>query len=251
VTGWENFRARDYIVSEGRWTEPDPLGFGGGDANLYRYVSDEPTNAVDPSGLYKIDFSKSWTTNSWTPAQKAAVNAQLTQFSAMVTANIAQVNAFKASLTPCQARAIASELNDLLAILNKMAKKLASNTKLYLTHSPKPNGDSGQHIPGWFNNTIWLNDSTTWETSPWIFFHELSHDSGAVDGYYYVKFVGPLMSTDPWDPNDAAHLQNLGDTLFNNTVLRDELLNRARVVCSRPPVPQPATPGYIIIGPGA
>jgi len=29
----------------------DPIGFAGGDANLYRYVGNGPTNATDPSGL--------------------------------------------------------------------------------------------------------------------------------------------------------------------------------------------------------
>ena len=29
----------------------DPLGFDGNDANLYRYVGNDPTNATDPSGL--------------------------------------------------------------------------------------------------------------------------------------------------------------------------------------------------------
>ena len=29
----------------------DPIGFAGGDANLYRYVGNSPTNATDPSGL--------------------------------------------------------------------------------------------------------------------------------------------------------------------------------------------------------
>jgi hypothetical protein len=28
-----------------------PLGFYGGDTNLYRFVGDEPTNATDPTGL--------------------------------------------------------------------------------------------------------------------------------------------------------------------------------------------------------
>jgi uncharacterized protein RhaS with RHS repeats len=35
----------------GRWMEEDPLGFEAGDANLYRYVSNDPTNLVDPTGL--------------------------------------------------------------------------------------------------------------------------------------------------------------------------------------------------------
>jgi RHS repeat-associated protein len=34
----------------GRWLQQDPLGFGAGDSNLYRYVGNAPTDAKDPSG---------------------------------------------------------------------------------------------------------------------------------------------------------------------------------------------------------
>jgi hypothetical protein len=33
----------------------DPLGFAAGDANLYRYVGNDPTNATDPTGLCADD----------------------------------------------------------------------------------------------------------------------------------------------------------------------------------------------------
>jgi hypothetical protein len=36
--------------------EEDPIGFEAGDANLYRYVGNDPTNHVDPSGLIGILF---------------------------------------------------------------------------------------------------------------------------------------------------------------------------------------------------
>ncbi len=35
----------------------DPLGFAAGDANLYRYVGNDPTNATDPTGLEEQHFS--------------------------------------------------------------------------------------------------------------------------------------------------------------------------------------------------
>ena len=50
-TGLVRFGARDYDAATGRWTTKDPIGFGGGDANLYAYVGGEPVNRVDPSGL--------------------------------------------------------------------------------------------------------------------------------------------------------------------------------------------------------
>ncbi len=50
-TGFVRFGARDYDARTGRWTTKDPLGFGGGDANLYAYVHGDPVNMIDPSGL--------------------------------------------------------------------------------------------------------------------------------------------------------------------------------------------------------
>jgi len=38
----------------GRFTSTDPLGFGGGDANLYGYVGNGPTGGLDPSGLADV-----------------------------------------------------------------------------------------------------------------------------------------------------------------------------------------------------
>ncbi len=43
--------ARFYDPNLGKWTSADPMGFEAGDANLYRYAANGPTNGVDPSGL--------------------------------------------------------------------------------------------------------------------------------------------------------------------------------------------------------
>ncbi|MCP4721003.1 MAG: DUF4329 domain-containing protein, partial [Desulfobacteraceae bacterium] len=50
-TGLVRFGVRDYDAEIGRWTAKDPIGFGGGDANLYAYVLNDPVNLVDPLGL--------------------------------------------------------------------------------------------------------------------------------------------------------------------------------------------------------
>jgi hypothetical protein len=38
----------------GRWLTQDPIGFDAGDVTLYRYVGNDPTNAIDPSGLKRV-----------------------------------------------------------------------------------------------------------------------------------------------------------------------------------------------------
>jgi RHS repeat-associated protein len=51
ATGLLRFGARDYDPEIGRWTAKDPIGFAGGDANLYGYVGSDPANDNDPTGL--------------------------------------------------------------------------------------------------------------------------------------------------------------------------------------------------------
>jgi RHS repeat-associated protein len=46
------FGARDYDAETGRWTAKDPIGFRGGDPNLYGYVVNDPVNLIDPRREY-------------------------------------------------------------------------------------------------------------------------------------------------------------------------------------------------------
>jgi RHS repeat-associated protein len=50
ATGLDYVRARYYDPVNGRFVNRDPIGFDGGDWNLYVYVSNAPTILVDPSG---------------------------------------------------------------------------------------------------------------------------------------------------------------------------------------------------------
>jgi RHS repeat-associated protein len=50
-TGMMYYRARYFDPAVGTFVGEDPLGFGAGDANLYRYVFNSPTNYTDPSGM--------------------------------------------------------------------------------------------------------------------------------------------------------------------------------------------------------
>jgi len=49
--GLQYMRARYYDPSVGRFISEDPIGFGGGDVNLYVYVDNNPIMFVDPLGL--------------------------------------------------------------------------------------------------------------------------------------------------------------------------------------------------------
>ncbi|MCP4361915.1 MAG: RHS repeat-associated core domain-containing protein [Chloroflexi bacterium] len=44
------YRARIYSPALGRFLSTDPMGYAAGDANLYRYTFNNPTNFTDPSG---------------------------------------------------------------------------------------------------------------------------------------------------------------------------------------------------------
>ena len=52
-TGLVRFGYRDYDPHTGRWTARDPIGFAGGDSNLYGYVHGDPINFIDPLGLWR------------------------------------------------------------------------------------------------------------------------------------------------------------------------------------------------------
>ena len=52
VVGEEDFNAPLHVRSLGEY---GPLGFDAGDANLYRYVGNDPTDETDPTGLAESD----------------------------------------------------------------------------------------------------------------------------------------------------------------------------------------------------
>jgi RHS repeat-associated protein len=56
-TGLYYYRARYYDAQIGRFITKDPIGFAGGDVNLYGYVLNNPINLVDPWGLWYIDLN--------------------------------------------------------------------------------------------------------------------------------------------------------------------------------------------------
>lgn len=54
-TGLLYYRARWYDPQVGRFISDDPIGFQGGDINLYGYVVNNPLNFRDPTGKQRAD----------------------------------------------------------------------------------------------------------------------------------------------------------------------------------------------------
>ncbi len=77
------FGYRDYDAYTGKWTAKDPIGFDGGDLNLYGYVLGDPVNFVDPSGkiaiiddvlIIGIAFLGAWAIHESIPHMQNLVN---------------------------------------------------------------------------------------------------------------------------------------------------------------------------------
>ncbi|MGA1825362.1 MAG: CARDB domain-containing protein [bacterium] len=56
-SGLYYYRARYYDAKIGRFLSQDPIGFGSGDLNLYRYVNNNPVNWIDPYGLSYLEYN--------------------------------------------------------------------------------------------------------------------------------------------------------------------------------------------------
>jgi len=64
------YRARYYDPMEGRFISRDPIGFAGGDVNLYGYVLNDPVSFVDPMGLWT--YYKRWGGPNHTAGRKGS-----------------------------------------------------------------------------------------------------------------------------------------------------------------------------------
>jgi len=70
------YRARYYDPQTQRFLSKDPIGFAGGDFNLYRYVLNDPVNMIDPLGL-EVGLpgeSSFWTPNNTHNSSKCSSN---------------------------------------------------------------------------------------------------------------------------------------------------------------------------------
>jgi RHS repeat-associated protein len=89
-TGRENdgtlyyYRARYYSPTLQRFISQDPIGFAGGDSNLYAYAGNSPLALIDPSGLtdISINITRDTFTNASTGGQISISSPGIGAFSA-------------------------------------------------------------------------------------------------------------------------------------------------------------------------
>ena len=81
ANGLHFMRNRYYSSELGRFTAEDPIGLNGGDVNLYRYVSNQPSFLIDPIGLADWswnDFTQDTVTTAVAGAAGGAVTGAIT-----------------------------------------------------------------------------------------------------------------------------------------------------------------------------
>jgi len=75
-------RARYYDTDIGRFLSSDPIGFAGGDLNLYAYVGGNPLVGIDPDGLSEgktigmrvLNWALSWESEAYATAKELVAN---------------------------------------------------------------------------------------------------------------------------------------------------------------------------------
>jgi len=78
------YRARYYDPTIARFVSQDPSSFSAGDANLYRYVENDPLGSVDPTGLVKKCRCASKAMAKPKPKDKPLLEAVISKFNELV-----------------------------------------------------------------------------------------------------------------------------------------------------------------------
>jgi len=115
-TGFIYYRARWYDPQQGRFLSMDPLGFSGGDVNLYSYVVSNPVNFRDPTGTQRADRDRPGDIE-WGRGLKKVIDG-------MPTTPIQKSSCCNKTWTDCYAQCVENHrLDSLLPILGSALPK--------------------------------------------------------------------------------------------------------------------------------
>jgi RHS repeat-associated protein len=126
-SGLYYYRARYYDAKVGRFLQTDPIGYAGGDVNMYAYVANNPVNWVDPTGLCPGDKKKCIENFLRQNYGDFVANTLVPQFSAIsIVTNFADYA--KGSAISLGAKGV---LVGLPALLSKIATTTGNNLAAY------------------------------------------------------------------------------------------------------------------------
>jgi hypothetical protein len=113
-----SYRARWYAPQLGRFISEDPIGFNGGDVNLYAYVLNNPANFRDPTGFRRADRDRPGDIE-WSRNLRKAIDR-------MPTSAPAKSNCCNKTWTDCYAQCVENHrLDSLIPVLGSaLPKKL-------------------------------------------------------------------------------------------------------------------------------
>jgi RHS repeat-associated protein len=159
IAGLYYYHARWYQAATGRFISQDPTGLGAGDANLYRYVGNSPSNFFDRAGLKKdpvTGLDEATTDDDLDDAKEELdkINTELTEIQkklAKIRTDSAQIlkALLNGGITPAQAvagfRQLQGELDQIGARQLQLAKdKTFSLNKIWLLELQKRLQDQNQ-----------------------------------------------------------------------------------------------------------
>ncbi|MBC7078083.1 MAG: RHS repeat-associated core domain-containing protein, partial [Synergistales bacterium] len=198
-TGLQNNLNRWYDPAVGRWLSADPIGFAGGDGNLYRYVGNRASYGIDPNGLYLIVWGE-WAGYEWPDGFRSMVMQSLDRIAFRLPLVIKEIDLEMSSLSQCMRCELGRELQALRNVLARVLNGIRSKKDVlrffrYDLSSSHPDSDAIQgptfpifSIIGFprpyiaFNQGIrptWFERDVDWQDR--ILFHELTHMYGTVD----------------------------------------------------------------------
>jgi len=155
------FGYRDYDPETGRWTAKDPIGFAGGDTDLYGYVLNDPINFTDTNGLSFQSAAQSFVEGAVRGAVGAAVVSGVAVGAVSVGVPVAAATAALGAVAAVSAIAIGIDTgvairdgnwDQIASIAGSLAGGFAAGGAL---GRPVAEGINGVKSPPWSMKSDW------------------------------------------------------------------------------------------------